>query len=254
MNEAETRAEHIDPALKAAGWGVVEGSRVLREHGITRKALALRSGVSDAFTITEKDIVDTGGITEDRVELDCEIGALVLEQQCCILRGRAAVGADPASPVDRLPAAPAGAQVGIGDIPQAAAGAANMAMRRGAARDAAGNSEAASVTPEAGGISYDPKTKTYSGTDVKAGAEITGGAAGGRGTRRGTVNSIGTIGVEGYQQQLANIRGLGTPDSTVGQGPAGIGAATIGSDLRAKTDARLLLFLAPWPGQGHRYR
>lgn len=35
MNEAETRAEHIDPALKVAGWGVVEGSRVLREHGIT---------------------------------------------------------------------------------------------------------------------------------------------------------------------------------------------------------------------------
>jgi type I restriction enzyme R subunit len=35
MNEAETRAEHIDPALKAAGWGVVEGSRVLREHAIT---------------------------------------------------------------------------------------------------------------------------------------------------------------------------------------------------------------------------
>lgn len=27
MNEAETRAEHIDPALRAAGWGVVEGSR-----------------------------------------------------------------------------------------------------------------------------------------------------------------------------------------------------------------------------------
>src|SRR5450631_3779249 len=35
MNEAETRAEHIDPALKAAGWGVVEGSRILRENGIT---------------------------------------------------------------------------------------------------------------------------------------------------------------------------------------------------------------------------
>ena len=35
MNEAETRADHIDPALKAAGWGVIEGSRVLREHGIT---------------------------------------------------------------------------------------------------------------------------------------------------------------------------------------------------------------------------
>jgi type I restriction enzyme, R subunit len=24
MNEAETRAEHIDPALKEAGWGVVD--------------------------------------------------------------------------------------------------------------------------------------------------------------------------------------------------------------------------------------
>ena len=35
MNEAETRAEHIDPALKAAGWGVVEGSRILREYPIT---------------------------------------------------------------------------------------------------------------------------------------------------------------------------------------------------------------------------
>ena len=26
MNEAETRAELIDPALKASGWGIVEGS------------------------------------------------------------------------------------------------------------------------------------------------------------------------------------------------------------------------------------
>jgi type I restriction enzyme, R subunit len=49
MNEAETRAEHIDPALKAAGWGVVAGSRIRREfpitlgriegHGKRRKAL-----------------------------------------------------------------------------------------------------------------------------------------------------------------------------------------------------------------------
>lgn len=35
MNEAETRAEHIDPALRAAGWGVVEGSRVRREYPVT---------------------------------------------------------------------------------------------------------------------------------------------------------------------------------------------------------------------------
>ncbi len=35
MNEAETRAELIDPKLKACGWGVVEGSKVLREYHIT---------------------------------------------------------------------------------------------------------------------------------------------------------------------------------------------------------------------------
>ncbi len=34
MNEAETRAEYIDPALAAAGWGVVEGSRIRREYRI----------------------------------------------------------------------------------------------------------------------------------------------------------------------------------------------------------------------------
>ena len=35
MNEAETRAEHIDPALAAAGWGVAPGSRIRREVPIT---------------------------------------------------------------------------------------------------------------------------------------------------------------------------------------------------------------------------
>ena len=35
MNEAETRAELIDPLLAAAGWGVVEGSRIRREYPIT---------------------------------------------------------------------------------------------------------------------------------------------------------------------------------------------------------------------------
>ena len=34
MNEAETRAEYIDPALKATGWGVVEDSRIRREYPI----------------------------------------------------------------------------------------------------------------------------------------------------------------------------------------------------------------------------
>jgi type I restriction enzyme R subunit len=35
MNEAETRAELIDPKLKACGWGVTEGSKILREYPIT---------------------------------------------------------------------------------------------------------------------------------------------------------------------------------------------------------------------------
>ncbi|MEO8148055.1 MAG: DEAD/DEAH box helicase family protein [Bacteroidia bacterium] len=39
MNEAETRAEFIDPALKAAGWGVVEGSRIRLEFPISKGRL-----------------------------------------------------------------------------------------------------------------------------------------------------------------------------------------------------------------------
>src|SRR3989339_805088 len=35
MNESETRAEYIDPKLKEAGWGEVEGSKILREFRIT---------------------------------------------------------------------------------------------------------------------------------------------------------------------------------------------------------------------------
>jgi len=35
MNEAETRAEYIDPKLKKSGWGEVEESKILREFRIT---------------------------------------------------------------------------------------------------------------------------------------------------------------------------------------------------------------------------
>ena len=35
MNEAETRAELIDPQLRDSGWGIVDGSKVLRERHIT---------------------------------------------------------------------------------------------------------------------------------------------------------------------------------------------------------------------------
>lgn len=48
-------------------------------------------------------------------------------------------------------------------------------------------------------------------------------------TGKGTVSAMETIGVDGYNRQLANIRGLGGPiDSTVGQGAGGIGGGTFG--------------------------
>ena len=52
MNEAETRAELIDPAIKDAGWGVDEGSRVAREHQITLGRL------QGAGTRSKKEIAD----------------------------------------------------------------------------------------------------------------------------------------------------------------------------------------------------
>jgi type I restriction enzyme R subunit len=44
MNEAETRAEIIDPKLKACGWGVVEGSKILREYHITQGKIQTGGG------------------------------------------------------------------------------------------------------------------------------------------------------------------------------------------------------------------
>lgn len=46
MNEAETRAELIDPKLKACGWGVVAGSKVLREYNITAGKIQTGGGRS----------------------------------------------------------------------------------------------------------------------------------------------------------------------------------------------------------------
>ncbi|MBC2747010.1 MAG: DEAD/DEAH box helicase family protein [ANME-2 cluster archaeon] len=44
MNEAETRAELIDPKLKESGWGIIEDSKVLREHHITLGKLQTGAG------------------------------------------------------------------------------------------------------------------------------------------------------------------------------------------------------------------
>jgi len=56
MNEAETRAELIDPKLKASGWGVVEGSKILREFYITAGR------------------IQTGGLRAKRIKADYVLG------------------------------------------------------------------------------------------------------------------------------------------------------------------------------------
>src|ERR1700745_4043678 len=66
MNEAETRAEHIDPALAAAGWGVVEGSRIRREYPITlgrleghgRRGKPLTAGYVLMYRNTRRAVVE----------------------------------------------------------------------------------------------------------------------------------------------------------------------------------------------------
>jgi type I restriction enzyme R subunit len=50
MNEAETRAEHIDPVLAAAGWGVIDGSRIRREYPISPGRIEGRGRRGKALT------------------------------------------------------------------------------------------------------------------------------------------------------------------------------------------------------------
>ena len=55
MNEAETRAERIDPLLAAAGWGVVEGSCIRREFSITPRRL--EGGGRRGKSLTADDVL-----------------------------------------------------------------------------------------------------------------------------------------------------------------------------------------------------
>ena len=79
MNEAETRAELIDPALKAAGWGVVEGSRIRREvitlgrlQGAGKRAgqdiadyvLVYRGQKLAVIEAKRRDLPDTEGVAQ----------------------------------------------------------------------------------------------------------------------------------------------------------------------------------------------
>src|ERR1700674_962357 len=76
MNEAETRAEHIDPALAAAGWGIVEGSRIRREYPITlgriegqgRRAKALTADYVLIYRNTKLAVVEAKASDEGLTE------------------------------------------------------------------------------------------------------------------------------------------------------------------------------------------
>jgi len=76
MNEAETRAEHIDPALAAAGWGVVEGSRIRREYRITlgrleghgKRAKALKADYVLEYRNTKLAVVEAKAWDEELTE------------------------------------------------------------------------------------------------------------------------------------------------------------------------------------------
>jgi type I restriction enzyme R subunit len=59
MNEAETRAELIDPALRTAGWGVVENCRLAREVRITQGRL-LGAGLRGEPNIADYALIYRG--------------------------------------------------------------------------------------------------------------------------------------------------------------------------------------------------
>ena len=59
MNEAETRAELIDSKLNACGWGVVEGSKILREYNITAGKIQT-GGIRGKKTIADYILVYKG--------------------------------------------------------------------------------------------------------------------------------------------------------------------------------------------------
>ncbi|MFA5258015.1 MAG: DEAD/DEAH box helicase family protein, partial [Opitutales bacterium] len=76
MNEAETRAEYIDPALKAAGWGSVDGSRVRLEYPITagriegrgRRGVALKADYVLEYRNTKLAVIEAKALDKELTE------------------------------------------------------------------------------------------------------------------------------------------------------------------------------------------
>jgi hypothetical protein len=62
LNVSETRAEHLDPALSAAGLGQADGSRVLRAHQITAGRLQGAGKRAQAFFSLVLDQYVTQGV------------------------------------------------------------------------------------------------------------------------------------------------------------------------------------------------
>ncbi len=80
MNEAETRAELIDPQLKASGWGVVEDTKILREYNIT--AGRIQMGGKRAKPVIADYVLVYKGIKLAVVEAksdDLEVGEGVMQ-------------------------------------------------------------------------------------------------------------------------------------------------------------------------------
>lgn len=66
MNEAETRAELIDPKLKEAGWGVIENSRILRERNVCKITDGRIQGVMQAKLYADKLKLETAYSTNGK--------------------------------------------------------------------------------------------------------------------------------------------------------------------------------------------
>ena len=77
MNEAETRADLIDPKLREAGWGVVDGSRILRERNCQITAGRIQAGGKRAKPLIADYILVYKGVKLGVVEAkarDIEVG------------------------------------------------------------------------------------------------------------------------------------------------------------------------------------
>jgi type I restriction enzyme R subunit len=82
MNEAQTRAELIDPKLKAAGWGVVAGSQILREERAQITAGKIQTGGSRGRLLKADYILAYKGIKLAVVEAksdEQEVGEGVMQ-------------------------------------------------------------------------------------------------------------------------------------------------------------------------------